>query len=519
MALNLALVGLELERALLRVVLAALFLDRVRLAYQGAVSREPAEPPPLTGDDLPRLTVQLPLRNEEFVAERLVHAIAALDWPKDRVEVQILDTSDDGTCAIVDRLAEHYRALGHDMHVLRRPNPEGFKAGSLAYGLQFAKGDYVAVFDADSVPEPTFLRRLMPHFLADPAVGMVQARWGYLNESENLLTRVQGLLLDSLLAVEQPVRSRSNEIFQFNGTSGIWSRACLDAAGGWSGRSVTEDRDVSFRALLAGYRFVHVAGVEVKTELPESMLAYSAQQERWTRGSTELARTLFWPIVKSDLPLSDRFDLLKHLARRAIVLFLAIGMFTFPLTTFGTIEPLVDYSVAVDAFTFGAIVLAVAMVFARARHNLGRSFGGSLAYALAAVGLYLGTAINTSCALVAGCFQKEAEFERTPKVGDSPAGALAVPRYFAKRAPLVVLQLVVGGAYAWFTALALRSNLHLHAAFCLFVTWSHLWVGFSGARELATAAFAKRTSRETSPGAVAAAARAGELAARAVRTG
>src|SRR5690606_38297946 len=246
---------------------------------------------PVGDGQLPTVTVQLPLYNEATVVERLLLATAGLDYPSDKLEIQVLDDSTDETRTIAEATVSALRANGVDIKYVRRPNRHGYKAGALDYGLGLAKGELIAIFDADFVPQPTFLRDLVGHF-QDPRVGMVQTRWGHMNREHSLLTSVQALMLDGHHLVENRARFGAGCMFNFSGTGGVWRRAAIDAAGGWQHDTLTEDLDLSYRAQLAGWRFVYRPDVITPAELPEGMSAFRAQQYRWAKGTVQTARKL-----------------------------------------------------------------------------------------------------------------------------------------------------------------------------------------------------------------------------------
>ena len=260
----------------------------------------------------PRVTVQLPLYNERFVARRLIDAAACLDWPADRLEIQVLDDSSDDTIQIIDHCAGHWQAQGVNITVLRRPQRQGYKAGALAFGMERAEGDLLAIFDADFIPTTDFLQRTVPCF-ADPDVGMVQTRWGFLNEQHNWLTRVQSLLLGPHFGIEHFVRCRRGLFFNFNGTAGIWRRAAIASAGGWQADTVTEDLDLSYRAQLAGWQFRYLNDVVVPSELPVTLAAFRTQQQRWAKGSLQTARKILPRVLNSSQPLAVKFEAAAHL--------------------------------------------------------------------------------------------------------------------------------------------------------------------------------------------------------------
>ncbi len=281
------------------------------------------EPDDLPDDGMavwPTLTVQLPLYNERWVAARLLDACAALDYPAGRLDVQVLDDSTDETSAVVAERVAHWQRRGLDIVHVRRPAREGYKAGALAGGLTFARGDLVAVFDADFVPPPDFLRRTVPPF-ADPRVGLVQARWAHLNADDSLLTVAQSALLDAHFVIEQGVRHATGCFMNFNGTAGVWRRACIDDAGGWTADTLTEDLDLSYRAQLRGWRFRFLGDLGVPAELPLSVAAWRQQQFRWTKGSAEVARKTLrrlWQRGPRPLPLRVRLEGTLHLTGFAV---------------------------------------------------------------------------------------------------------------------------------------------------------------------------------------------------------
>lgn len=279
--------------------------------------------PPLARDDLPPVTLQLPLYNEKHVAGRLIDAVAALDYPRDRFQVQVLDDSTDETTQLVEARAAHHRERGLDIEVIHRAHREGSKAGAMAAAMPRARGALIAIFDADFRPHPDFLLRTVPHLVADPQLGMVQTRWVHLNAEYSLLTRVQALALDGHFVVEQTARSRAGLLMHFNGTAGVWRRACIEDSGGWQSDTLCEDLDLSFRAQMRGWRFRYLQDVESPSELPPQMLAFKQQQVRWAQGSSQCLRKLSGPLLRNP-------DL--SLARKALGWVLLSAYAVFPLT-------------------------------------------------------------------------------------------------------------------------------------------------------------------------------------------
>ncbi len=263
-------------------------------------------------DELPAVTIQLPLYNERYVVERLVEEVCKIQYPKDRLQIQILDDSTDDTHPFTEALVERYRALGNPIEYHHRTSRHGFKAGALQEGLETATGELVAVFDADFVPPTDFLIRTIQHF-ADPKVGVVQTRWSYLNREYNILTEVQAMLLDGHFVLEHGARFGRGLFFNFNGTAGILRRSMIDDAGGWQHDTLTEDSDLSYRAQMKGWKFVYLPAVDCPSELPVQMHGFQVQQSRWAKGLTQVARKLLPSILKADLPWRVKLEAIAHL--------------------------------------------------------------------------------------------------------------------------------------------------------------------------------------------------------------
>ncbi|HEY3836596.1 MAG TPA: cellulose synthase family protein, partial [Bryobacteraceae bacterium] len=257
--------------------------------------------PPSRFAQLPRVTIQLPLFNERYVVERLIDEVVKMDYPRELLQIQVLDDSTDDTHLFAEALCERYRNMGQPIDYLHRTNRHGYKAGALQEGLKTATGEFVAIFDADFVPPSDFLMRTVHHF-ADPKVGLVQTRWSYLNRDYNFLTEVEALLLDGHFILEHGARSRSGVFFNFNGTAGIMRRTMVDDAGGWQHDTLTEDSDLSYRAQLKGWRFVYLPGLDCPSELPVEMHGFQVQQSRWAKGLTQCAKKLLPMIFKAKVP-------------------------------------------------------------------------------------------------------------------------------------------------------------------------------------------------------------------------
>jgi cellulose synthase/poly-beta-1,6-N-acetylglucosamine synthase-like glycosyltransferase len=276
--------------------------------------RRHKEPPPTGTGEWPTVLVQLPLYNERYVVERLIDAVAALDYPADRLTIQVLDDSTDDTVGIARSRVAYHRARGHAITYLHRTNRTGFKAGALAAGLEASTAEFAAIFDADFVPPVDFLRRTIPEFARDPRIAIVESRWEHLNWDQDPFTRSISLQLDSYFGVQQPASCRMRLLMNFNGSAGIWRRRAIDDAGGWQGDTLAEDLDLSYRAQLRGWRLVYLPEVASPAELPTTMLAFKRQQFRWAKGSVQVLRKLNSQLFNSRISLFRKVQGYIHLS-------------------------------------------------------------------------------------------------------------------------------------------------------------------------------------------------------------
>ncbi len=357
----------------------------------------------------PMVTVQLPVYNEGNVVERLLEAVVALDYPRDRLEIQVLDDSTDETAALVQRQVAYYQSLGHPIELLRRPNRNGYKAGALAYGLQRARGEFIAIFDADFIPPPDFLKRMIPVLLADPSVGAAQARWSHLNADASWITRAQALMLDAHFAVDQAARSAVGLPVNFNGSAGVWRREAIEAAGGWESDTLTEDLDLSYRAQLAGWRILFVPDVAVPGEIPPTLQAFKRQQFRWAKGTTQTFCKLIGRIWRSRWPWWKRMAATFHLG----------GYFTNLLGVLLLLlwGPLLRHSAERPkwAVILGLGLLAIPLMYGLSQQALYPDWPRRL-WAIPLLFLVgTGLTLNNTRAIVEALLGYPSEFMRTPK--------------------------------------------------------------------------------------------------------
>ena len=382
----------------------------------------------------PRVTVQLPVFNERHVIRRLIDAACRLRHPPELLQVQILDDSTDETTALAERRAREWRRSGVDVTVHHRSVRTGYKAGALAAGLESATGDFILILDADFVPRPSLLEELLPS-MADPGVGMVQARWDHLNENDSWLTRAQALLLDGHFFIEQKGRYRSGRFFNFNGTAGLWRRQALDDAGGWQHDTLTEDLDISYRAQMAGWRFVFRDDVSVPAELPRTPASLLVQQRRWAQGGIQTARKVLPRLLRGRFRPAVKLEAMVHLC----------GHLAHPLT-FALALLIVPAAMArrglgidrlwwLDLAVFASATLPFIAFYMTAARKRGRSRGAAIRRAVGTLVLGAGMSVLLSRAVLRGLGRFRDPFERTPKAGASGRSSYETPSgHFSGRA-------------------------------------------------------------------------------------
>ncbi len=364
---------------------------------------------------VPYVTVQLPIYNEQYVVDRLVQSVCALDYPKEKLEIQLLDDSTDVTVNIASNIVDRLQQQGFPIVYLHRTNRNGYKAGALAEGLLQAKGELIAVFDADFVPEADFLKRLVPYFSADANVGMVQARWGHINRDFSLLTQTQSIFLDGHFVIEHAARNRSGKFFNFNGTAGVWRKSCIQSAGGWQHDTLTEDLDLSYRAQLKGWQFVFVPEVVAPAELPVEANAFKSQQHRWAKGSIQTARKLLPKIIASPLSWSVKSEALFHLTNNIAYLLMIILSILMPLAMAIRYEQGWTQTLLIDLPLFLSATFSVSFFYCCSQRELYQNWKQRLKYIPINLAMGIGLSVNNAKAVLEALFNNESEFVRTPK--------------------------------------------------------------------------------------------------------
>ncbi|MFP2962974.1 cellulose synthase family protein [Myxococcus sp. 1LA] len=428
---------------------------------------------------LPKVTIQLPIFNEMYVVERLVESVCRIDYPRDLFEIQVLDDSTDETCGIARACVERMRQKGHDIVYIHRVNRQGFKAGALENGLKLAKGEFVAVFDADFVPSPDFLMRTVP-FFSDDKVGMVQVRWGHLNREFSLLTQAQSIFLDGHFIIEHTARNRAGCFFNFNGTAGIWRRDTISDAGGWQHDTLTEDLDLSYRAQLKGWQFVFLPEVISPAEVPVDMNAFKSQQHRWAKGSIQTAKKLLPTILKSDLPLVVKREAFFHLTNNMAYLLMVLLSVLMPISMVVRFQHGLYGTLFLDLPFFLTATASVCFFYVAAQRERGAKGWERVKYLPFLMSLGIGMAISNAKAVAEALLNQQSGFARTPKTGAEGKKAVVVKKAYRGSKSLLPLVELLFAAYftgaLWF---AIDARIYTSVPFIVLFLAGFLYVGGS----------------------------------------
>jgi cellulose synthase/poly-beta-1,6-N-acetylglucosamine synthase-like glycosyltransferase len=409
--------------------------------------------------ELPLITVQLPLFNELYVVDRLLGAVTAFDYPRDRLEIQVLDDSTDETVKVAEAAVAKYAAQGFDIHYIHRAERTGFKAGALENGNKSAKGELLAIFDADFVPKPDCLRKLVDYF-TDPLVGCAQMRWSHINGSYNLLTRLQTIMLDGHFVVEQTTRNRTGGFFNFNGTAGIWRRQAIELSGGWQHDTLTEDTDLSFRAQLMGWKFVYLLDEEAPAEIPVEINAFKAQQRRWAKGVMQVGLKLYPRIWLAPLPFRVKLEMFFRLTGNiSYPLMIVASFLQFPLLLVRYNQPFYHLMVLDLPLLFFSSI-SVVLFYGTAVWYLDKKLAPRLLHLPLVMALGIGLAFSNARAVFEALLGVKTEFVRTPKyrVEDTADATWKRKKYKRKRGLLPLLEL----GFAVYFLLAITYAIRLH---------------------------------------------------------
>jgi cellulose synthase/poly-beta-1,6-N-acetylglucosamine synthase-like glycosyltransferase len=459
-------------------VLAIYGLHRYWLVYNYYKYRRNVPPAPPALEHWPKVTIQLPTYNERYVIERLVEAVSNFDYPRELLDVQVLDDSTDETREVARACVERYAALGLPISYIHRANREGFKAGALENGLKTARGEFIAIFDADFLPGPDFLRRTIPYF-QDPRLGMVQTRWTYLNRDYSLLTEVETILLDGHFVIEHGARCRRGAFFNFNGTAGVWRRKAIEEAGGWQHDTLTEDTDLSYRAQLRGWQFLYLPEIECASELPVEMNAFKAQQARWAKGLMQTAKKILPRILRSSAPWHVKAEAFFHLTANVcypLMILLSTMLLPAMIVRFyqGWFQMLV-----IDLPLFLASTCSISSFYLVAQRELRpRTWWRTFLFLPFVMATGIGISVRNAKAVLEAVIGHKSEFARTPKFRIEGKQDTFVKKSYRNRAGwMPYFEVFLGFYFAFTVVYAFRNENYATIPFLLLFVWGYFYTG------------------------------------------
>lgn len=461
------------------IILAVYGLHRYWLVYDYYKYRKNVPGPPPVATHWPRVTVQLPIFNERYVIERLVEAVSKFDYPADLLDVQVLDDSTDETQQVARACVERHAAQGMPISYIHRDNREGFKAGALENGLKTARGEFIAIFDADFIPEADFLRRTIPYF-QNPAIGMVQTRWTYLNRDYSLLTQVETILLDGHFVVEHGARSRRGTFFNFNGTGGVWRRTAIDEAGGWQHDTLTEDTDLSYRAQLRGWHFLYLPNVDCPSELPVEMNAFKSQQARWAKGLMQTAIKILPRVLKSDEPGFVKAEACFHLtANISYPLMVLLSVILLPAMIVRFYQGWFQMCL-IDLPLFLASTCSISSFYLASQRVLyPRTWWRAIFYLPFVMAIGIGLSVRNAVAVIEALVGKQSEFVRTPKyrIEGQERGVPLKRRYRNRVGWVPYAEVFLGLYFAATIVYAIQNENYVTIPFLVLFVWGYLYTG------------------------------------------
>lgn len=460
-------------------ILAVFGMHRYFMVYLYLKNKKTAPKPEGQFAELPRVTIQLPMYNEMYVAERLIDAVVKMDYPRELLEIQVLDDSTDETVAIASRRVHYYKDQGLDISYLHRQNRKGYKAGALEEGMKVAKGEFIAVFDADFIPHKHFLMNTI-HFFTAPQVGMVQMRWSHLNRNFSLITKLQSIFLDGHFVIEHTARNRSGRFFNFNGTAGIWRKTAISDGGGWEHDTLTEDLDLSYRAQMKGWQFIYLSDHSVPAELPVDIVAFKAQQHRWAKGSIQTAKKLLPKIFKASLPLHVKVEAFFHLAANmAYLLMVPLSISILPVVILRR-DLNWNQMVIYDVPLFLMATASVSAFYIVSQKELYSDWTSTFKYLPLLMGLGIGLSVNNSAAVLEALFNKESEFVRTPKFGiEKSNDNWGYKKYKGNKKLLIPLvELILGFYFTVAVIICISEGIWLTLPFLMLFQYGYLYISF-----------------------------------------
>lgn len=427
---------------------------------------------------LPRVTIQLPVYNEMYVVRRLITASCNVDYPKELLDIQVLDDSTDETAVIAKECVNEFKKLGYDINYIHREQRIGFKAGALAEGLKTAKGEFIAVFDADFVPQRNMLQKTI-HYFSDKSAGMVQTRWSFFNTGYSLLTRLQSIMLDGHFVIEHAARNWSGRFFNFNGTAGIWRKEAIESAGGWQHDTLTEDLDLSYSAQLKGWKFIFLKDEVSPSEIPVEINGFKTQQHRWAKGSIQTARKLLPQIMRSNLPLKVKIEAFFHLTNNiAYLLMLLLSILMYPSMVarinIGWFQMLVT-----DVPFLLVATVGISFFYTCSQKEAYKNWKSRLIYLPMLMSLGIGLSVNNSKAVLEALFNHKSEFNRTPKFKiESKNDRWANKKYRGGTGLLPIIELLLGIYFTFNIYFAYINKIYVSIPFLMIFQIGFLYVAF-----------------------------------------
>jgi cellulose synthase/poly-beta-1,6-N-acetylglucosamine synthase-like glycosyltransferase len=462
-------------------ILAMYGMHRYALVYNYFKNRKNIPGPPAEVAVWPKVTVQLPIYNERYVIERLIETVAQFDYPRELLDIQVLDDSTDQTQQVARDCVERHQALGVPITYIHRDNREGFKAGALQEGLKTATGEFVAIFDADFIPPADFLRRTVPYFAA-PKIAMVQTRWSYINRNYSTLTEVEAILLDGHFAIEHSSRFRSGLFFNFNGTAGIWRRTAIEDAGGWQHDTLTEDTDLSYRAQIRGWNFLYLPEIDCPSELPVEMNAFKTQQARWAKGLMQTAKKILPQMMRSNAPAKAKAEAFFHLTANIsypLMVFLSIILLPAMIVRFyqGWFQVLL-----IDLPLFLASTCSISSFYLAAQRAFyPKAWKRTFFYLPVVMAVGIGLSVKNAVAVIEAIFGVKSEFVRTPKykveAGAKNSSAWAKKKYHKSAGLMPFIEVLLGIYFAGAVVYSIQNTNYVTVPFLLLFVWGYLYTG------------------------------------------
>ena len=427
---------------------------------------------------LPRVTIQLPLYNEMYVVKRLITAACNVDYPKELLDIQVLDDSTDEAVQVAAECVEDFRKQGFDIHHIRRENRVGFKAGALEEGLKTARGEFIAVFDADFVPKRDILQKTI-HYFTGKSVGMVQTRWTYLNRDFSLLTKIQAIMLDGHFVIEHAARNWSGRFFNFNGTAGIWRKEAIESAGGWEHDTLTEDLDLSYRAQSKGWKFIFLTEETSPSEIPVDINGFKTQQYRWAKGSIQTAKKLLPAIFKSDLPLKIKIEAFFHLTNNvSYVVMLMLSILMYP-SMVARINIGWFHMLVTDVPFLLMATVGISFFYTCSQKEVYKDWKSRLVYLPMLMSFGIGLSVSNSKAVLEALFNRKTEFKRTPKyMVEKKNDRWADKKYKGEKNFLPVIELLLGFYFTFNIYFALINGIYVSIPFLMIFQAGFFYIAF-----------------------------------------